>query len=367
MQLQQTKPTYTKIDSMKIHKLFILLAFLPANGLSAHEAWVLSPSEYAALAAEPVPEIFLSSTTLLFASVVAMMLVTFALWLQSLLAPYEERLSHYLPLLGLRIGGPLLRFGMALPIGLGALGGLPRHGTEKWAEPTFLVPDMQIGSMPGYETLCFFCLLTAALLILGLWTRTAALFVILLTLAGGQLFGAVFIYSYAAHFIAPALVLLWIGAGPLSVDWYFGASRPEMWGRLDFVWPVIMLMTGATFVYLSLSIKLAHPTLLIAILKHGGLDQLGVPLAWVALVMTGVELIAGLLLMMGHLVRPIGLFLISAFTFFSIILGETPLFHANLYALTFMLVVFGAQPTAENLRKMQWRIFHPSLLHSSLD
>ncbi len=352
---------------MKFQKPLTLLTAVSGSKLSAHEAWVLSPSEYAALAAEPVPEIFLSSTTLLCASVVAMFMVAFALWLQSYLASYEERLSQFLPLLGLRIGGPLLRLGLAVPIGLGALGGLPRHGTERWAEPTFLVPDMQISSMPGYETLCFFSLLTAGLLVVGLWTRVAALLVILLTLAGGQLFGAVFIYCYAAHFIAPALVLMWIGPGPLSVDWHFSKTRPQMWGRLDFVWPVIMLMTGATFVYLSLSIKLAHPTLLIAILEHGNLDQLGIPLAWVALVMMGVELIAGLLLMMGHLVRPIGLFLISAFTFFSVILGETPLFHANLYALTFMLVLFGAQPAADNLRKLQWRVFHPSLLHPSLD
>lgn len=338
---------------MKVLRTLILLAFLTPNKLPAHEAWVLSPSEYAALATEPVPEIFLSSTTLLLASVVAMILVTLALWLQNQLVPFEEGVSEQLYSLGLTIGGPLLRLGLAVPIGLSALGGLPRHGTERWAEPTFLVPDMQVGSMQYQETLCFFCLLTAALLILGLWTRAAALCVILLTLAGGLLFGAVFIFSYAAHFIAPALILMWIGAGPLSVDWHFGLSGPKISGRLDFIWPVIMLMSGATFVYLALSIKLAHPTLLIAILKHGGLDQLGVPLAWIALVMTGVELIAGLLLMMGHLVRPIGLFLIGAFTFFSIILGETPLFHANLYALTFMLVVFGAQPAVENLRKAQ--------------
>ncbi|WP_341365816.1 hypothetical protein [Yoonia sp. BS5-3] len=328
---------------------------------------MLSPSEYAALAAEPVPEIFLSSTTLLLSSVVAMILVSAALWMQNQLAPVEEKLSAHLPVFGLRVGGPLLRLGLAAPIGLGALGGLPRHGTPIWKEPTFLVPDMQISYMPGYEMLCFFCLVTAGLLAIGLWTRIAALMVIVLTLAGGQLFGAVFIYSYAAHFLAPALLLLWIGAGPLSVDWHFGKKQPQIWGRIDFIWPVILLMTGATFVYLSLSIKLAHPTLLIAILQHGKLDQLGIPLPWMALVMTGVELIAGLLLMMGHLVRPIGLFLIGAFTFFSIILGETPLFHANLYALTFMLVVFGTQPAAENLRKMQWRIFHPSLLRSSLD
>ncbi len=339
----------------------------PAQPASAHEAWVLAPSEFAALAAEPVPAIFLSSTTLLLASVLAMVMVAAALWMQNQLAPVEEKLSTHLPLIGLRVGGPLLRFGLAVPIGLGAIGALPRHGTAMWAEPTFLVPDMQMSGISGYETLYLFCLLTAGLLVLGLWTRLAALFVILLTLAGGQLFGAVFIYSYAAHFIAPALVLIWIGSGPLSMDWHFGQEQPRMWERMELIWPVVLLMTGATFVYLSLSLKLAHPTLLIAILEHGNLDQLGIPLAWVALVMMGVELIAGLLLMMGHLVRPIGLFLISAFTFFSVILGETPLFHANLYALTFMLVVFGAQPAANNMREMQWRIFHPSLLRSSLD
>lgn len=352
---------------MRARKSLILFALFPAQRASAHEAWVLSPQEFADLAAAPVPAIFLSSTTLLLASVIALFAVAFALWIQNQLTPFEDRLSHSFSLFGLRVGGVLLRFGLAIPIGLGALGGLPRHGTAIWTEPTFLVPDMQISAIEGYQIICAICLTIAVLLVLGLWTRMTALLVIMLTLGGGQLFGATFIYCYAAHFIAPALVLIWIGAGPLSFDWYFSREQPQMLGKFDTVWPVILLMAGATFVYLSLSLKLAHPTLLIAILEHGHLDTLGIPLSWMALVMMGVELIAGLLLMMGHLVRPIGLFLISAFTFFSIVLGETPLFHANLYALTFMFVLFGAHPATENLRTLQWRIFHPSLLRRSSD
>ena len=102
-----------------------------------------------------------------------------------------------------------------------------------------------------------------------------------------------------------------------------------------------MFLTGATFVYLGIAVKLIEPTLLMAILEHGEVPLFGLSLEMVALVMAMVEIVAGGLLAMGRLVRPVSLFLISAFTFFAVTIGETPLFHANLYGLALMLAMAG--------------------------
>ena len=104
-----------------------------------------------------------------------------------------------------------------------------------------------------------------------------------------------------------------------------------------------MALVGGTFVYLGIAFKLLQPTLLIAILQHGQFPTFGLPIAIIALVMTGVEIVAGLLLALGRLVRPVAIFLIGAFTFFAVMLGETPLFHANLYGTALMLLMAGAR------------------------
>lgn len=54
---------------MRIHIIISLQVLTLPGVASAHEAWVLSPSEFEKRAAAPVPEMFLSSTTRLLASV----------------------------------------------------------------------------------------------------------------------------------------------------------------------------------------------------------------------------------------------------------------------------------------------------------
>jgi uncharacterized membrane protein YphA (DoxX/SURF4 family) len=103
-----------------------------------------------------------------------------------------------------------------------------------------------------------------------------------------------------------------------------------------------MVLVGGTFVYLGIVYKLFQPTLLIAILQHANFPTFGLQIALIALVMTGVEIVAGLLLAMGRMVRPVAIFLIGAFTFFAVMLGETPFFHANLYGMAGMLLMAGA-------------------------
>ena len=122
-----------------------------------------------------------------------------------------------------------------------------------------------------------------------------------------------------------------------------------------------MFLTGATFVHLGIAVKLGEPTLLMAILEHGEVPRFGMSLEFMALVMGMVEIVAGGLLAAGRLVRPVALFLIFAFTFFAVTIGETPLFHANLYGVAIMLAMAGSRaPSHSGPRPFTLRIARAS-------
>lgn len=306
---------------------------------SAHEAWLLTPSEIEKLATAPMPGLFTSHMALGVAAGVALVAIFAAFLAEERLRPLEERL------VGRRAGallgyGPLvLRAGLALMLGLAALGGLPRHGTPAWTEPTLLVPDMQLALAPGSDWLVPVQLGIAACLLLGLGTRLLGLILVTLSLLGPILFGSAFL-SYTPHFAAPGLILSLTGGGVLSCDRVFGLDHPLPFPP-DLTWRAAQVLTGAGFIYLAVAYKLFQPTLLIAILQHGEFPTLGLPYPLVALVMTGVEIVCGILLVLGRAVRPVALTIMGAITFLALVLGETPLFHANLYGCMTMFALSG--------------------------
>ena len=309
---------------------------------SAHEAWLLTPSEVEALSRLPPPGLFTSSTALGIASVIGVCVMIGALRAEERLHPAEAHLAAPLARAAPTLGPLAIRAGLAIMLTLSAVGGLPRQGTAPWTEPTLFVPDMQLSLAPGWDWLAAVELGLSALVVTGFLARLAALGLVALSVLGLAVFGAPFL-GYAPHFIAPALMLAICGAGALSLDRLLGVDN---WlspgsgtgaGRL-------VERAGAARGRVRLSCRLhqADP----ADLAHGDSR------AWrgsavrpsargSGLIMTGVELIAGALLALGRLTRPIALFLIGGFTFFAVTLGETPLFHANLYGAMLMLTMTG--------------------------
>jgi uncharacterized membrane protein YphA (DoxX/SURF4 family) len=318
-------------------------AVLGPTAALAHEAWLLTPDELAALATAPVPHLFRDPPALGFAALAATLVATLALLAAERLAPLERRLA--VPLVARASGlGPLaIRAGLAAMLGLGALGALPRHGTAMLAQPTLFVPDMQLSLAAGLDRdwawLAAPELALALLLAVGLATRLAALGVIALAIAGLVAFGPVFAF-YAPHFVAPALLLLAFGGGTAALDRLLPVATYVSLPT-GLAWRLALALAGGTFVWLGVAWKLSQPTLLIAILTHGQVPLFGLPVEVAALVMTLVEITAGALIAMGRLVRPLALVLIGAFSFFAVTLGETLVFHANLYGLMAMLVLAG--------------------------
>ena len=317
---------------------------LSQSDAMGHEAWLLTPSEIEALSRAPMPDLFTNPVALVGAALVGGVGALAALWAEDRYRTTENQIAAPFAALAAGIGPLLIRLGLAAMMILGALGGLPRVGTEAWTQPVLFVPDMQLAMVPGWDWLATAQIVLAGFLAAGLATRAAALGVIALSMLGLVAFGWKFL-SYAPHFAAPALILAVFGSGWLGLDRVLpvpGSARIEAAGRVrQIVWYLVMAMVGGTFVYLGIKYKLFQPTLLIAILEHGEFPTFGAPIALLALVMTGVEITAGLLLAMGRLVRPVALFLIGAFTFFAVMLGETPLLHANLYGTAAMLLLAG--------------------------
>jgi uncharacterized membrane protein YphA (DoxX/SURF4 family) len=314
-----------------------------AGAASAHEAWLLTPEEVSELSRMPVPEIFTSTGVLALAALVGCVVVSIALAAEDRLRPLEMKFARPLEALAPVAGPVAVRLGLATMLCLASIGGLPRHGTALWTQPTLLVPDMQLSLAPAWSWLAPVEAAVGLMLLTGLLTRIAGLIVIALGCLGLVVFGWHFL-SYAAHFAAPGILLLLFGSGGWSLDRILGsddwAVPSERLSRL--LWPMSLFLVGAAFVYLAVTVKLTQPTLLIAILEHGNVPTLGLPLPVAALVMAGVELLAGCLLAAGRLVRPVALFLIGAFTFLSVTIGETPLFHANLYGACLVFLLAGA-------------------------
>ena len=285
-----------------------------------------------------MPALFTSTIALSLAAMIGIIATVIALFIEERLTPYEARIASRLQTLAVLIGPIFLRVSLATMLALAGTGGLPRHGTAHWIEPTYFVPDMQLSLIAGWDWLAMVQIALAAIVVLGLFIRLAGIALIVLSGLGLALFGAAFL-SYAPHFIAPGLVLILTGAGPCSLDRALGLDRhgpPE-----QILWRIAQILVGAGFVYLAVAYKLTQPTLLIAILQHGQMPTFGLPYALIALVMTGIEIICGALLMVGRMIRPVSLLIIGAITFLAVTLGETPLFHANLYGILLIFALMG--------------------------
>lgn len=319
----------TRAGRIAVATAAVTLIACPAD---AHEAWLLTPSEVELLALQPIPDLFKSIPAMTAASLIGALAALAGLRVEARVLDFEARISAPAAALAPQLGPILLRLSLAAMLALAALGGLPRHGTAPWAEPTLFVPDMQLSLAPGWGSLAIAQAILAAFLAAGLLTRGAGLALAALSLLGLAAFGPTFT-AYAPHFIAPGLMLAVCGGGALSLDRRLGTEnwlRPQ--ARLAQAgWNVAIALIGGGFVYLGITYKLTQPTLIIAILEHGHVPVLGLPLPVVALLMAGVEVIAGTLFALRRLTRPIAIFLIGAFTFFAFSLGESPFMHANLY------------------------------------
>ncbi len=328
---------------MRLLLSIVFITILCVNNSFSHEAWILTHNEVVNLSKKEAPELFLNKYILFSVFLISYFLIYSLILFEKYILNYENKIFQNVKIYSKSFGPMILRWGIAINIGLGAMGALPRHGVKLWSSPTLFVPDMQLNLLTGdWQWLSILCIGLSLFLCLGLFSRWVSLLVIVLSFYSVFLFGERFMMYYALHFIAPALIIMYYGGGKLALDGLFKIQTNKLIHLSEEkFWKIIQLMAGFTFVALAVGVKLLQPTLIIAILEHAGLSFFGIPTPIAALIMMLIELLAGLLLAFGFYVRPIAAFLIGAFTFFAIVLGETPLFHANLYALMFVFLLRG--------------------------
>ncbi|MBI1383961.1 MAG: hypothetical protein GC150_03500 [Rhizobiales bacterium] len=309
-----------------------------STGVLAHEAWLLTPEEMIELSRAPLPTLFSAPFPAFFIVVALASIAAAAVVLETQWATIEQRLLAPIATAAAEWAPFILRLGLAIMLLTAGLALLPAHGTAIAEAPTLFVPDMQLRLLDGYWiVLAPLQVLIGLGLASGFATRLMAALVIALSLLGLLLFGTPFV-SYLPHFVAPAALILVVGSGRLAL--LPSAPVRPAW-VVDLVHRLALAATGLGFVWLALSYKFQSPQLLMAILRSGEVPTFGMPLDLAALVMGSVELIAGLVLATGLLVRPVSLVLVGAFTFFAISLGESPLLHANLYATAFVFALVG--------------------------
>ncbi len=344
--------------SMCVYMLF------PASGM-AHEMWVLPPAEIAGLASDPTPYPF--SEPCLFnlsVGILAALIMAVAARRLTWVRDLEHRVFAPAGLVPGDVIPLVLRLGLAAMLFTAAFGLLPRHGNALGAEATLLVPDLELNRAAGggWMWLAEIQFVLAVLLVTGLAVRLAGAAICVLVLAGFLLFGEP-MASYAGHFLGPAVYLTLAGAGRYAASGWRLAGFAALETSLERIAPkwgtkALQVLTGLQFVYLAVRFKVLQPTLIVAIVEHGNIPTFGINVACFAYLMTMIEISAGLLICFGILIRPLSLFLIGAMTFLALALGETPLFHTNIYAIMVALILLHSRPETDQRHEGRGNLPH---------
>jgi NADH dehydrogenase FAD-containing subunit/class 3 adenylate cyclase/uncharacterized membrane protein YphA (DoxX/SURF4 family) len=102
------------------------------------------------------------------------------------------------------------------------------------------------------------------------------------------------------------------------------------------------IMTGTTLLYLGIFFKVMQPNLSIGIITIYQLPILSINPEAFTLFMALVEVSAGLLMIAGVLLRPLSLFLLTAFSVFALLLPETPTEHILFYGVVLSCLINSA-------------------------
>lgn len=323
------------------HVVFLLISFfvlfLSSNVVLAHETWILTPEQIDHWNAQKTPDILteFSSLNLLMVSAFLLFIIGWV-WLgftgaRELFPDLQARLSSYgdhVPrILRVCVGWILLS---------SAFGAEPRFGVESFSSPTFLAPDLELIQL-GHEWawIRWAEILLGLTILLGIYVRFFSFLLILLSLLGWYLFGEA-IFPYLGAIIGAGIFLLLQGPGrhylPLPTLAVFRgiqsflADQPRQRAQA-----IMRILTGTTILYLGVFYKLMQPNLSMGIIDIYQVPILSIHPEAFTLLMALVEISAGILIIAGILLRPLSIFLISAFTIFALLLPETPTAHILFY------------------------------------
>lgn len=328
--------------------LSTLLALFVSATAAAHERWVLTPDQMRELNSQPKPDLYTSYTlegtlVLGFFGIVLMTLIYvhyFRLpdkWILMLSGRMQRFVEWIQPLLRLTLGWTLIS---------SALGLVPRLGNSPMSYPTFLAPDLEIASLgPGWHWLIWAELILGFWFMCGLWTRVAATVLLLAIHLALGLYGEP-ILAYYPTFVGIAIYLLIRGGGrgTMETRTLFGLQPViDFLEEIPMRYPqyILRVLAGFNFIYLGVWFKILQPNLAIGIINIYEVPILCEAPECFALIMACVEIVAGIAIMAGILIRPASLFLFFAFFFFATFLPEGYDAHLVFYGVLMAFLLGG--------------------------
>jgi NADH dehydrogenase FAD-containing subunit/class 3 adenylate cyclase/uncharacterized membrane protein YphA (DoxX/SURF4 family) len=319
-----------------------------SSAILAHERWILSPEQIGQWNAHLRPALFsnFSSLNLMMISGFSLFIIGWV-WLgftgaRELFPDLQARLSSY----GDHVPR-ILRVCIAWILLSSAFGAEPRFGVDPFTSPTFLAPDLELSQLdPKWYWLRWAEIILGLTILFGFYVRVFAGLAIVLCLLGGFLYGEA-IMAYAGAFIGGNLYLVLQGPGrhylPLPTlpllrplqSWL--GDQPRLRAQA-----IMRIMTGTTLLYLGIFFKVMQPNLSIGIITIYELPILSSNPEAFTLFMALVEVSAGILMIAGVLLRPLSLFLLTAFSVFALLLPETPTEHILFYGVVLSCLINSA-------------------------
>jgi uncharacterized membrane protein YphA (DoxX/SURF4 family) len=321
---------------------FLALLFVFSFPSQAHEVWLLTPAQVAALVTHPQPELFryFNSVTMAIA-LSAGLVVAIATYADKFLVAQEVRFLNVLPQKPEQMMLTVCRLGLGVLCISASLGLAPRYGTSYFVAPTLFVSDLEISRLGSFLTRVFQYaqLGVGTLLITNIMARFAGMGIFILVGAGYFYFGKD-MTPYAGHLLAPAFLVVMLGG------WFWPRRFENMAARSEKatrgVLTVFRVLIGLNFMYLAIAFKIQQPNLLIAIIEGAGVPTFGFSVVLLSYIMGIVEFTIGLLIVVGVVVRPATLAAVGAMVFFMIVLKEPPHVHANIIGSTLALLIMGS-------------------------
>ena len=340
-------PNTRNLNSVLFTAMLIALFLMLPQISFAHESWLLTPEQIIEWNTKPKPEIFSQLTyTNIFMMVFAIFVFYLSLWLEKndiliFLKKAKMKVTSY------EISTPLIiRLTMAVMFIMAIFGLNPKYGTELYEASTLLAPDLELRILDGsWVWLAWAQGLAALTLIAGIYVRFTALIILLIDIVGIIVFGYS-MWAYAGILAASSVFLLFQGAGTFSfrawipkethkiVGWLEGQSSE----RSQFL---LRILTGLNFLYLGVEYKFLQPNLSMAFLEIHDVFTFGLEHSVFTFLMFLVESLAGILLIMGVLIRPLTFILFSAFIFLGFITGENPIGHIIIYGIFASFLING--------------------------
>ncbi len=331
----------------------VVALLLISSEAKAHEAWLLTPLQMLDLFQRPLAWVWQDVT--LFSLTIALVLLlgmVLAEYLDGRFDHLKRSITDRNPRNRIRWALVVLRYSLGLLMIFAALGLNPRAGTAPLSEPTLFVSDLELGAVTELALpIAGLQLVLGVALIFGIYVGFASLLTIVLVGIGFYLFGIQVMLSYAGQVVPPALVLLLYSGSefarwrPLSrVRHAPAGSHPSIsaLGRIDLL---LRVPTGLTFMYLAVTDKYLNSPLFEQIIRDHDMPTFGIPPELLVFIMFAIEIAGGLALVLGIVERFVALVFIGAMMFFAVMLGESPLIHANIIGILFAVIILAPKNT----------------------